>query len=411
MKAIARRWIRQSDFVARLMVWFILNTPLPTKIKKQLCLLFLQCSGFRQALPEVLEMSLALTAGKVDASVSTLSKSAIVKAPLVSSEAKVLEKGVLVVGFEHELNSLAEFIQLDEVCRRYDILFLPTWQPFYSVELLRFLKRQPESLVMLPSSQQCYFQALQNSVIKRALPFHASSWVDGDLYKPAIERDIDILMVANFSIYKRHYLLFEALQSLPANLKVVLIGRELGDRTAKVLLDEARSYGVEDRFTLIESPANEVVVDHLCRAKLVLGLSGREGSYVSLAEALFAGAAVGIYADAVVGTKNYINPQTGFLLQPGLPLANQIERCLQLQPTLSPREWALNNIDTRVNVQKLNTLLSAESETLGRPWSKECEAFRIQNFVFEPMSGEWSQEIREAVNELSELGVQLTSQQ
>lgn len=410
MKSILRRWIRCSDISSYVLAKLSTSKlPLADSWRKKFCLLFLQCSGYRQALPEVLLVSIELFDFKNNVLESALGKSAVVKAPLISEER--VEKGVLMVGFEHELKSLTEFEHLDKVCDSYDILFLPTWQPFYSVELLRFLKRQPESLVMLPSSQQCYFQALQNSVIKRALPFHASSWVDGDLYKPATERDIDILMVANFSIYKRHYLLFEALQSLPENLKVVLIGRELGDRTAKVLLDEARSYGVEDRFTLVESPANDVVVDHLCRAKLVLGLSGREGSYVSLAEALFAGAAVGIYADAVVGTKNYINPQTGFLLQPGLPLANQIERCLQLQPTLSPREWALNNIDTRVNVAKLNKLLRAESVNLGRQWSADCEVFRIQNFVFEPMSGEWSQEIREAVNELSELGVQLTSQQ
>lgn len=408
MKALLRRWVRSSDLVSKGLS-IAAKSALPARYKKKCSLLFLQCSGYRQVLPEVLEVAIDLSALDSYKSEIILNKSAVIKAPILRGD-EVLEKGLLMLGFEYELDRLAAHEKLGVVCDGYDVLFLPTWQPFYSVELLRFLKRSSDSLVMLPSSQQCYFQALQNSVITRALPFHASSWVDGDLYKPATERDIDILMVANFSIYKRHYLLFEALQSLPANLKVVLIGRELGDRTAKVLLDEARSYGVENRFTLIESPANDVVVDHLCRAKLVLGLSGREGSYVSLAEALFAGAAVGIYADAVVGTKNYINPQTGFLLQPGLPLANQIERCLQLQPTLSPREWALNNIDTRVNVQKLNTLLCAESETLGRPWSTECEAFRIQNFVFEPMSGEWSQEIREAVNELSELGVQLTSQ-
>lgn len=410
MKLIVRRWIRQSDFASKTLHWLITKLPLSNGNKKKLCLLYLQCSGYRQVLSDVLAISIDLVGGSDKQNSCELNKSAVIKAPKLTPSGELLEKGVLMVGFEHELSSLAEFMHLDRACDLYDILFLPTWQPFYSVELLNFLSRRPDSLVMLPSSQQCYFQVLQNSVIKRALPFHASSWVDGELYDPAEERDIDILMVANFSIYKRHYLLFEALQTLPSDLNVVLIGRELGDRTAAVLMAEARSYGVENRFMLIESPENQVVVNHLCRAKIVLGLSGREGSYVSLAEALFAGAAVGIYADAVVGTKNYINPQTGFLLQPGLPLAAQIKRCLQLQPTLAPREWAVSNIDTRVNVSKLNQLLKAESQSLGRPWSNECEPFRIQNFVFEPMSGCWSQDIVSAVDDLAEMGLHLKSQ-
>src|SRR5690606_26433965 len=108
--------------------------------------------------------------------------------------------------------------------------------------------------------------------------------------------------------------------------------------------------GVENRFKVIEAPSDEVVINHLCRAKLVLGLSGREGSYVSLAEALFADAAVAVFANAHIGTKNYINPKTGFLLQTDIPLATQIFQCLQRTMDLSPRDWAIKNIAARENV-------------------------------------------------------------
>jgi glycosyltransferase involved in cell wall biosynthesis len=286
---------------------------------------------------------------------------------------------------------------------------MPTWQPFYSFSLLRALKILKRSLVLLPSSENCYYKALALPECFNALPFHASSWVNEVLYRPK-QKNIDILMVANFSIYKRHKLLFEALVDLPKHLNVVLIGRPLENRTPKDVLAEAAQYGVQDRFTLIEAPSNETVVDHLCRAKLVLGLSGREGSYVSLAEALFADAAVAVFANAHIGTKNYINPRTGFLLQPDLPLASQIMQCLQVVETLSPRDWAVKNISAQVNLVRLNKLLAHKARAEGKPWQYDCDAFHIQSFDIAPMSAVWSEGVQNEIKRLKENGLNFKNQ-
>lgn len=402
MKTKLRKFLRQSDSFS-LLLSFLCTLPFSNTLKLKFAFTFLQSDGARHKQDKVLKLTIDLLSNFSLSETAAIGKSAMIKAPVIET-GQLKEKGLIIIGFEHELDKLAKFKKLDAVTQQYDILFMPTWQPFYSKELLRFLSKAPKSLIILPSSQQCYYNGLFNEKIERILPFHASSWVNGELFKPK-PKDIDILMVANFSIYKRHYILFEALQHLPSNLNVVLIGRPLGERTLDVLMQEAKQYGVESRFSVIEGPENEVVIDNLCRAKLVLGLSGREGSYVSLAEALFADCAVGIYQDAVVGTKNYVNPSTGFLLAPGIPLHTQISKCLRLVDSLSPRTWAMSNIDSKANVAKLNKLLKYENNQRGIDWQKDCQEFYIQSFNFYPTSGKWNNDLAKSLQDLADIGL------
>lgn len=402
MKKLIRGLLRSNKFAAEVVRKFSL-LPLPQGIKHKLMYVYLQSEAERPLLSETIALYLNNIHLRPTCEEAVLSKSAIIKAPQQG------EKGIILVGFEHELDGLISHAAIQDIVEKYDVLFMPTWQPFYSFSLLRALKVLGKSLILLPSSESCYYKALGLPEHFNALPFHASSWVHEALYAPKL-KDIDILMVANFSIYKRHKLLFEALVDLPKNLKVVLIGRPLENRTAKDILAEAKGYGVDDRFELIEAPSNEVVVDHLCRAKLVLGLSGREGSYVSLAEALFAGAAVAVFANAHIGTKNYINPKTGFLLQSDIPLSVQILQCLNVVATLAPREWAVRNISAQINVQRLNGLLAAKAKKMGVSWATDCDPFHIQSFEVEPMSGKWSDAIIEEAQALKVRGLVLRTQ-
>jgi glycosyltransferase involved in cell wall biosynthesis len=397
-----RQFLRNSEFAAKL-IKTISFMPLPYSIKQKFTSFYLQSEALRPELSQVLEQYINDARFLAPKAEIVLSKSAIIKARLPG------EKGCILVGFEHELDRLVAHVQSDAVLADYDVLFMPTWQPFYSFALLRMLKKNKQSLVLLPSSQSCYYKAMMLPEHFRALPFHASSWVDGSLYEPK-PKDIDILMVANFSIYKRHKLLFAALAHLPRDLKVVLIGRPLADRKLDDIMNEAKAFGVQDRFEIIEAPANDVVRDHLCRAKLVLGLSGREGSYVSLAEALFADAAVAVFANAHIGTKNYINPQTGFLLQPDVDLARQIRECLKKVGTLAPRAWAIANISAQVNVNKLNALLKHDAVMSNNKWTNNCDAFHIQSFEMEPLAGEWSNAIKNEVLRFDALGIKFRKQ-
>src|SRR5205085_2154042 len=113
----------------------------------------------------------------------------------------------------------------------------------------------------------------------RIVPLYASSWVDPEEFRPLPfpERDLDIIMVANFSRFKRHFALFKALRKMPADLRVVLIGQDQDDRGAEAIYHEAKSYNVHKRNTIKANVPRREVVESLCRSRVSLILSRREG--------------------------------------------------------------------------------------------------------------------------------------
>jgi hypothetical protein len=63
------------------------------------------------------------------------------------------------------------------------------------------------------------------------------------------------------------------------------------------------------------------------------------------------GVPVVMFANAIVGSKEYIGPGTGILLDPRSPLAPQLMQFLDRADTLRPEVWAKANIPSEVNSQ------------------------------------------------------------
>jgi glycosyltransferase involved in cell wall biosynthesis len=307
----------------------------------------------------------------------TLNRSIILKPPGPNGE-----MGYLLTSFENELDKLARSPRLMDIQREYDIVFLATWQPFYSLPLYTFMARADRRLLLMPSSLRDYELCRDTRPDLVALPFQASSWVHPRDYREPPAKDIDIIMVANFSPYKRHWLLFQALRQLPKDLRVVLVGVPLSGRTRETLLQEARLFGTEDRVEIYESPPNATVADLLSRAKIFLGLSAREGSYIAVTEALFSNTPVGLYRNAIVGSKDHVNEHTGTLFDPHKPLAGQILEFLERAGGYRPAEWARANISSVVNSSKLNGLLRDVARSEGKPWTRDIEPFHCKHFEF-----------------------------
>jgi len=109
----------------------------------------------------------------------------------------------------------------------------------------------------------------------------------------------------------------------------------------------------------------------LARARISLILSRQEGSCIAVAESLFADTPVGLLEDARVGSKAFINEQTGRLLRPhrlGEQLADFVASTDQFQP----REWAMKNqISCFGSTRVLNEYLCREQTRQGLPWTAD----------------------------------------
>lgn len=117
-------------------------------------------------------------------------------------------------------------------------------------------------------------------------------------------------------------------------------------------------------------------------ARLFCAMSHKEGSFVAVAEALMSGTPVAMFHNAMIGTKAHINAQTGFLIEPGLPLGPQLASMLERSRGLDPADWARANISVENNVLVFNRLMQQHSACTGAAWTRDISPFHCRNFSF-----------------------------
>ncbi|MBI3690706.1 MAG: hypothetical protein HY239_08650 [Mycolicibacterium aromaticivorans] len=242
---------------------------------------------------------------------------AVVLKPRVSER----EKGVVLFSFEYQWARLLRGVDLKEFSRSYAVVLAPTWSPPHSLVNCVFPEVFPEKVFSLISNRNDLEHFPRISAKNVMVPLFASNWVNPALYQPVpFERkDVDIFMLANFGEYKRHFALFKALRDLPRSLRVLLIGQ----------------------------------------------------SCVAVVESLFANTPVGLYEDAIIGSRYFINEHSGRLLQHD-NLAGQLKDFLSAAHRFSPRQWALETkIDSPGSTATLNRVLRENAVAAGQEWTQD----------------------------------------
>jgi glycosyltransferase involved in cell wall biosynthesis len=297
----------------------------------------------------------------------TLEKAVILK-PRVSER----EKGVLFISFGNQWVRLLGLHNLQELARSYTLVLAPGWSPPHDLINYVFPRSYPDAVFSLISNRRDLETLPRLSRGYRVVPLYASSWVNPDFFRPlpAPERDIDIIMVANFSRIKRHFAFFKTLRKMPSHLNVVLIGQDQDGRSWETIYKEARYYNVHRRLTILRNVPYRGVAEALCRSRVSLILSRREGSCVVVAESLFANTPVGMLADAHVGSRAFINESTGCLLEHG-DCSGQLRDFLARSAEYSPRDWAERNISCHRSTVVLNEAIRSHMRATGQEWTRD----------------------------------------
>jgi glycosyltransferase involved in cell wall biosynthesis len=302
-----------------------------------------------------------------DLRTSSLTTSLILKTPGPDGE-----KGVLYCSFEYNWLRLIAQCRAEKFLADYLLVGASSWSPPDYAAMLSVggLSDDPIFIGVSNPSDNATYALVATRV--RAVPILASDWINPDFYtpQPSAARDIDILMVANFSAFKRHWLLFEALSRMNRDLRVTLIGIPAPGRGERELRDEARALGVQQDLEILSNASIETVTSYQCRAKTSVILSLREGSCVAVAESLFAGAPVAMLRNAHIGSKAYITPETGVLVGERR-LHHELSAFLDRRETFRPREWAIANISCHHASRRLNALLREYALQAGQPWTRD----------------------------------------
>ncbi len=281
------------------------------------------------------------------------------------------EKGVLLVAFQDHWLRLLRFADLHRLSRDFDLILAPTWSPPHDLPFMLATKLWPGKLyhIMSDFSEEPIFRRLADNLV--TIPLISSNWVNPYLFngETPVTKEFDLVMLANFARYKRHWLLFSILRDLPQTTRVLLLGRPLQGRTAQTLLKEAAIYGTQNRITIRENVSDDDLIEAMRSAKVSLILSGNEGACLAVVEAMFADIPVAVFADAIIGSKIYINEHTGVFLN-RRHLAGQLQRFIEKYSRYRPRQWATENeISCFDSTVKLNVLLREEARRQALPWT------------------------------------------
>jgi glycosyltransferase involved in cell wall biosynthesis len=282
------------------------------------------------------------------------------------------EPGILYLSFEREWVKLLVHSNPVELARYYVPVLAPSSDPHNLVNHL-FPAIYPGPIftqVCHPGEEEILTQVSPRYVV---IPLYASSWVNPDHFTPLprAQRDVDLIMVANFAKFKRHHALFRAMQDMPRPLRIVLIGQDQDGRTAETIHEMARWYGVHDRYQLLTHLPHAEVARWLCRARASVILSRREGSCVVVAESLFADTPAALLEDAEIGSRSFINVRTGRLLRNRQPLGPQLLDLIQSAEQFQPRAWAVEHIACTHSNRTLNDAIKKTLLAQGQEWTQD----------------------------------------
>jgi glycosyltransferase involved in cell wall biosynthesis len=301
----------------------------------------------------------------------------VVKSPRLEGN-RVVEKGLLAVNYNHVLPLLVKFFDLSRIAERYHVFLEPSWSGFCTTEVLGFLRHNgPVFVGAFEPRDAKFLQAIQSNLV--SVPLSTNWWVDHRLFHPTgVKKDIDVLMLAGWGEYKRHYRFFEALSRLRRQghrLQVALMGYSVGWTKAEILR-QARYFGILDQLEILENVPYERVNDVVNRAKIHVLWSRKEGVNRAIIECMFAGVPSIVREGFNYGYRYpYINDETGaFASEETLPqtMLDLIGRSLEMHP----RAWVMENMSCERATQILSESLGTWCSQHGEQWA-EVPALKV----------------------------------
>ncbi len=282
------------------------------------------------------------------------------------------ERGALLVDYSHVFPLLAGLFDLKAIAERYSIVLEPSWTGLCTPEILNYGRLEHPVLVQTVEPRDREFiESLETSL--KTVAVAPNWWVDHrSSPRLGAERDIDIIMVAAWAAFKRHWSFFHALSELRRRghrFRVALVGYRY-DLTRADIEDLARHFGVHDQIEMYERIPPEEVAALLARSKVHVLWSRREGANRAIIEAMLADVPVIVREGLSFGYKYpYINEQTGaFATERGLPEA--ILSMIDQPHRYSPRAWVLENMTAERATAVVERRLRDLAEASGSPWTE-----------------------------------------
>lgn len=293
---------------------------------------------------------------------------------LVLKSPRENEKGVIVIDYSFALPLFTKFFDIHQITQQYHLVFEPSWSGYCDLDILCYAQYDfPVFVQAFEPRDTAFIHSTQSNLIP--VPISANWWVDHRVMKPlsSVKKDVDIIMIASWAWFKRHYRFFSALGRLRSQgekLRVVLIGYPI-DSTQDDIFMLAKHFGIHQQVEMYEWLSPEEVNQQLNRAKVNIVWSRKEGVNRTIIEGMFAGVPCILREGFNYGYHYpYINAQTGcFSSERALP--EQLLWMVQNYQQFSPRDWVMANMTCQRATEILGEAIKSRTLEHGENWTRD----------------------------------------
>lgn len=318
---------------------------------------------------ELVEVSRRVVLKEANASSEWIEKRSIVlKDPVIDENGRVLEKGVYLIKFTTTFPDAFARFNPERLLEYFHIVLEPSWAGYCLPEILSWSSFS-EPVVVEASEHED--RSLLESLSSNLLPveFGSGDWVDPDVFCPieGVQKEFDVIYVANFNSIKRQYVFLKALRELDrqgVQLKAALVCGRWGECREEIL-ELITDFELSDKITFYEGLSQPELNILLNKSKVNVLLSLKEGSNRSLFEGFFAGTPGIVLSNNIGVNKEYFNSQTGICITES-DLPRTLVFFSQNWDSFSPREWAIDNISPVKTTEKLEEVIKRFDPDFGR---------------------------------------------
>lgn len=284
------------------------------------------------------------------------------------------EKGVILLNYSYYFLLFHKYFDLKKINQNYIIILEPSWAGFCELNILAYAKfENPVYIMTYEQRDKKFISELNSSLVP--IDIGPSWFVNHEKFVSSGEgeRDIDIIMVAGWAQFKRHYAFFKAIAALRSSmpeLNITLVGYPT-DKTKDEILELANHYGVSDWITIHEWITPSEVAALLERSKINILWSKFEGNNRAIIEGMFCNTPLIMRKGHNYGDHyDFINDATGVFADEA-SLATAVKTMLENYNNYSPRNYVLNHRSCINATKIMNDVISKKELAKGFPWATD----------------------------------------
>ncbi len=279
-----------------------------------------------------------------------------------------VRKGVILIKYSYYFPLFFKLFDVEAISEKYHIVLEPSWAGLCEPGILAYTSLTSPVFVMTYEERDRHFiDRIDSNLV--SVNVGPNWWVDYRKFDMTTKknRNIDIVIVAGWAEFKRHYFIFKAIRALKrqGHIYTIALAGYPGDLALEDIKKMAKHMDIFDQISFHEWITPDEVSELLQCAKVNILWSRFEGNNRAIIEGMFCDTPCIIREGHNYGDKyDYINNKTAEISNE-LNLAKTIKYVIDNHSFYSPREYVLKEHNcikaTEVLSEKISNIENNES--------------------------------------------------